>query len=162
MTDEMLDKCRELLKKQADEREAGGGGKREPEIQATTTAVTPSAYHRDLAEAIFDDDMDSIADMAPDAAAMFRTCMRDEKIARIIAVLAEKGVVDPEDVERQIQDAIQASCSDYRQQLAALREKSAEAEQFLDDHTNHNNTTEVRDCIRLALSALREGDNDAT
>ena len=56
----------------------------------------PTDYQRKLAEAIFDDDMDSLAEVAPEVAETFRTSMRDEKIARIAAVLASEGVVDPE------------------------------------------------------------------
>ena len=51
--------------------------------------------------------------------------------------------------------------NDLQDVIKHLRAKVAEAEQFLDDHTNHNNTTKVRDCIRLALAALRStGDSD--
>ena len=73
------------------------------EIVKKVTA-SPSAYQRKLAEAIFDDDMDSLAEVAPEVAKMFRTSMRDKKIDRIAAVLASERVVDPTHFEKLLGD----------------------------------------------------------
>ncbi len=108
MTDEMLDKCRELLKKHADKREAGGGGKREPEIQATTTAVTPSAYRREVAEAI----VFKVLGCLPNS----------DWVPMVLAVLAEKRAVDPE-VYKIVVDAWHAA----ERQLADLRKGDSDA-----------------------------------